>query len=132
MISAALKRATILTLAFLLVTPMALAQSQADEPDEVASTEELKKVAEIVPKIEKVREKYEKKIRNAKGPSKIVSYERQMVIEINRTIEQHEGMSVDRYEQITEAAQSDDKLKQKILRLSKKQEAQKVGTNKSR
>ncbi len=125
MIRTLLQRASIVTLAFLLISPMALAQSQNDSPNEMISPEEIENVAEVLMQIKAVRKKYKKKIRNAEDQSEILSYQRQMTIKMDRTIEQHEGISLERYEEITNAAQSDGRLKKKILTLTQKQKDKK-------
>lgn len=130
MIRTVLQRASILTLAALLISPMALAQT--DDPADDFSPEELEAVAEVLVQIEDVRTKYKEKIRKTDEPGKIRVYQRQMTLEIDRTIEQHEGISIKRYEEITQTAQSNVKLKQKILTLAKKQRGEQVKKSKGR
>lgn len=132
MIRPLLHRAILLTLAFLLISPMAMAQPQADDVLSNTSEEELREVAEVLNQIEDVRQKYKKKIRQASKQKKIISYQRKMTIEIDRAIEQHDGMTIDRYEEITRAAQSNYELKQKILTFSKKNQGSNPDKAKSR
>lgn len=132
MIRPLLHRAILLTLAFLLISPMAMAQSQSDDVLSNTSEEELREVAEVLNQIEDVRKKYKKKIRQASKQKKIISYQRKMTIEIDRAIEQHDGMTIDRYEEITRAAQSNYELKQKILTFSKKHQGSNPDKAKSR
>lgn len=129
MLPTLLQRASLFMLAFLLISPTAFAQSQADE---VASPEELEKVAAVLSQIEDVRKKYRTKLRNAQDQGEIVSYQRQMTIEIGRTIDRYEGITIERYEEITEAAQADNKLKRKILTLTEEYRSKQAVKKKGR
>lgn len=132
MIRTALQRASFLVLAFLLVTPMASAQSKTGEAPDSVTTDELEKVAETLAEVRKVRKKYRKKIQNAKSPKKARTYRRQMVLQVDWTIEEVDGISVKRYEEITRAAEGDKKLRQKLLTLTKQQKRKKLSSRKGR
>lgn len=131
MIRPLLRRIGLLTLAILLIHPMALAQSQNDDPADETSPEEIEKVAAVLVQIEDVRKTYQKKIRNATDQKKIQAYQRQMVVKIDRTVENFEGMTIERYEEITNAAQSNQELKQKILTEVKNKKKKVLSENKS-
>lgn len=132
MIRFSLQRVALFLFAALLMGSTALAQSQNDDPGTDTSPEELEKVAEVLIQIEDIRKQYAKKIRNTKDRVKIVSYKRQMSLKIDRAIARHEGISIERYEEITNAAQSDTELKQKILTLTKQKQGKTKSANKSR
>lgn len=132
MIRFSLQRVGLFLLAALLMGSTALAQSQNDDPANDTSPEELEKVAEVLIQIEDIRKQYAKKIRSTKDRVKVASYKRQMSLKIDRTIEEHEGISIERYEEITTAAQSDAELKQKILTLTKEKQSKVKKTSKSR
>lgn len=117
MIRSFLRRAGVLALAILLISPTALAQSQNDDPKDDTSPEELEQVAEILVQIEEVRQKYQQKIRNTNDENQIRSYQRQMATEIDQTVKGYDGLTTKRYEEITRAANANAELKQKILSL---------------
>lgn len=128
MIRTLLTRASLLSLAVLLVTPMASAQTQTetDPANDTIPTEELEAVAKTLAEVREVREKYRKKIRGAKSPKKARVYRRKMVLQVDWTIEEIDGISVKRYEEITRAAESDKDLKQRLLALTKQQKQKNV------
>lgn len=139
MIRSILQRASLLSIAilFLLIAPLASAQSQTEETaqtEEATQTEqaadtiptaELEAVAATLAKVQKVREKYRKKIQRAKSPEKARTYRRKMVLQVDWTIEEIKGISVKRYKEITRAAERDDELRQKLLALTKQQRSTK-------
>lgn len=117
MVRSLLQRASILALAVLLIGPTALAQSQNERPDDVP-TEELEQVAEVLLQIEEVRQTYQKKIQEAgDNQDEVRSYQKQMKAEIDRAAENVDGITTERFDEITRTAQSDQQLKQKILLL---------------
>lgn len=132
MIRPLLRRAGLLTLAVLLIQPMALAQPQNDDPANDTSPEEIEKVAEALIQIEEVRKTYQKKMRNATTKEKVQTYQRQMTVKISQAIDNVEGMTFERYEEITNAAQSDYELKKKILTKAKKKKGNAPSKNKGR
>ncbi len=117
MIRSILRRAGILTLSILLIGPTALAQSQTERVDDEVPTDEIEQVAEVLLQIEDVRQKYQAKIQEADTEEKIRSYQRQMKLEIDRAVQDVDGLTAERYKEITRAAQSDAQLKQQILSL---------------
>jgi len=125
MIRSLLTRASLFSLAVLLVTPMASAQTQTNPTDDAIPTEELEAVAQTLAEVQDVRKKYRKKIRRAKSPEKARTYRRKMVLQVDWTIEEIDGISVERYEEITRAAEKDEDLKQRLLALTKQQRKKK-------
>jgi len=125
MIRTLLTRASLLSLAVLLITPMASAQTQTDPADDTIPTEELEAVAATLAEVREVREKYRKKIQGAKSQEEARVYRRKMVLQVDWTIEEIDGISVKRYEEITRAAENDKDLKQRLLALTKQQKKQK-------
>lgn len=117
MIRSILRHVGVLTLAILLIGPTALAQSQNDDPETDTSPEELEQVAEVLLQIEEVRHKYQQKIRTTNDEQKVRSYQRQMAVEIDQAVEEYDGLTTERYEEITRAANDNAELKQKILSL---------------
>lgn len=111
---------------------MALAQPQNDDPANDTSPEEIEKVAEALIQIEEVRKTYQKKMRNATTKEKVQTYQRQMTVKISQAIDNVEGMTFERYEEITNAAQSDYELKKKILTKAKKKKGNAPSKNKGR
>jgi predicted Zn-dependent peptidase len=126
MIRTLLQRASLLSIAVLLITPMASAQSQTDEGSETFATEELEKVAETLAEVREVRKKYRRKIQRAKSPDQARTYRRKMVLQVDWTIEEINGITVKRYEEITRAAENDSELKQKLMALTKQQKRKKI------
>lgn len=126
MIRSLLCRTGILALALALIGPMALAQSQTDDPADDTSPEEVEQVAEVLLRIEKVRHKYQEKIRTAGNDQKIQAHQRQMAVDIEKVIEEYDGLTTERYEEITRAANENTELKQKILSLVEEKRQEQV------
>lgn len=122
MIRTVLQRASLFALAIFLIAPLASAQSQSDEATDSIAPEELEVVAKTLAQIKEVRKKYRKKIQGAKSPQKARTYRRKMVLQIDWTIEKVDDISIQRYKEITRAAESNPELKQKILAMTKKQQ----------
>lgn len=119
MIRLALQRIGILTLAALLISPLALAQPQNADLNDETPPEEIEQVAEVLIEIEEVRHTYQQKIQNTRDEDQIRTYQQQMAEEIDRVVKEYDGLTMKRYEEITQAAQSDSELKQEILSLVK-------------
>lgn len=122
MIRFVLHSASVLAIAVLLVSPVSQAQPQSEETTTELSSKEIEKVASLLIKLEDLRGTYKEKIRSAEDPEQIRAYKRQLTIKIDGTIERHDGMSIKRYEEIMDAAQSDADLKRTILRRKKEKQ----------
>lgn len=140
MIRVLLQRASLFALAAALIAPAVLAQtpqSQQAQPQQAqpqqapeveASNQEVDKVAELLLEIEEVQVEYQTQIRQASDSESARSLQQQMRSEINRTVEEFDGLAADRYEKIVRAAGADEDLKQKILsRVEEKREEKKEG-----
>lgn len=121
MIRSLISRFGVLVLAISLFVPAALAQGQQgqqaqDPPPEVdVSEDELDDVAELVVQIEEVRAEYRKELQGTQDAEKAQSIQQEMSSEIEGTIEDFEGISVDRYDKIMRAAQADNELRDQIM-----------------
>ena len=113
-----LQRTGLFVLAVLLMSPTALAQEN-NAPNDDISADEVERVAEALIDIEDVRTTYQKKIRGADDQEQVRAYQRQMKMKMDQAIEDTDGLTIERYEEITQAAQADDELKQKILSMVK-------------
>lgn len=101
--------------------PLAVsAQSTADAPADSISSETLAKVAKAAAKVEQIRRKYDRKIRNSYNQDRKRSLRQKMFLQIDRTLVKVEGLTPERYEEIMEAAESDNALKEKIRSLAEK------------
>ena len=109
-----LQRTSLFVLAVLLMSPTALAQEN-NAPNDDISADEVERVAAALIDIEEVRTTYQKKIRAATDQEQVRAYQRQMKMKMDQAVEDTDGLTTERYEEITQAAQSDNELKQKIL-----------------
>jgi hypothetical protein len=126
MIRILLRRASLLSVAVLLITPMASAQSETNEAPDTIATAELEKVAEALAEVRQVRKKYRRKIQRAKSADQARTYRRKMVLQVDWAIDEIDGITVKRYEEITRAAENDSELKQKLMALTKQQKRKKI------
>lgn len=122
MIRPFLQRASILALAASLIVPAALAQTPQPQPEQQApqvdpSDDELEDTAELLVDIEDVQREYQERLRATENPEDAQAIEQEMTEEIDQTIEDFEGLSADRYDEIIRAAQADVELKEKIVAL---------------
>lgn len=122
MIRPFLQRASILALAASLIVPAALAQTPQPQPEQQApqvdpSEDELEDTAELLVDIEDVQREYQERLRATENPEDAQAIEQEMREEIDQTIEDFEGLSAERYDEIIRAAQADVELKEKIVAL---------------
>ncbi len=97
-----------------LLVPAVVSAQQPSHDD--ISSDEITKFAEILPEVKRVKKKYDKKMRNTYDREKVRALRREMLMEIDRKIVRMDGLSPERYEEITEAIQYDEKLEKKLRR----------------
>ncbi len=125
MIRSLFQRAGLLALAASLIVPAALAQSQQPEqsaPQVELSDEDVQMVAELAVDIGDVRAEYRNRLQDAGGSEDARALQEEMQNEITQTIDDFDGLTPERYENIMRAAQADDELKQRILTEVKKEQ----------
>lgn len=130
-----LQRVSLLALAALLIVPATFAQAQQQQSQQAApqvdvSAEEIEEVAVLFVEIGEVRTEYQSRLRDADDSEKARAIQQEMQNKITQTIDEFEGLSVERYDKIVQAAQADDELKEKILaQVEKQREDQKKSGN---
>jgi 3-hydroxyacyl-CoA dehydrogenase len=131
MIRPLLQNTVVLALVVSLFAPAALAQSQQQAPqqqqqpgpDVEVTDDEVDQVADVLISIEEVQAKYQQQLRDAEDRETAQSIQQEMSDEIDQTIESHDDLSVDRYDEIIRAAQRDTELKEQIMaRVNEKRE----------
>lgn len=90
-------------------------QQQQQAPDVDVSDEELETVAEVYLKLEEVQEKYREDFNETQDPEAAQELQQQLQDEANQVIEDHEGITPDRYDEIIRAAQADPELRDQLL-----------------
>ncbi len=129
MIRSLLQRAGLLALVASLIVPAALAQNQQPEqpaPEVELSDEEVQMVAELAVDIGDVRSEYRSRLQDAGASEDARALQEEMQNEITQIIEDFDGLTPERYDNIMRAAQADDELKQRILtEVEKEQERRK-------
>lgn len=90
-------------------------QQQQQAPDVDVSDEELETVAEVYLKLEEVQEKYREDFNETQDPEAAQELQQQLQQEANQVIEDHEGITPDRYDEIIRAAQADPELRDQLL-----------------
>jgi len=123
MIRTLLQKTFVLALAVPLFAPAALAESQQQAPqqqqqpgpDVEVTDDEVDQVAEVLISIEEVQAEYQQQLRDAENRETAQSIQQEMSDEIDQTIESHDDLSVDRYDEIIRAAQRDTELKEQIM-----------------
>lgn len=124
MIRSLLQRAGLLALVASLVVPAVLAQGQQPQqpaPQVELSDREVQMVAELAVDIEDVRTEYRSRLQDG-GSEDARALQKEMQSEITQTIEDFDGMTPERYDNVMRAAQADDELKQRILTQIKKEQ----------
>lgn len=90
-------------------------QQQQQAPDVDVSDEELETIAEVYLKLEEVQEKYREDFNETQDPEAAQELQQQLQDEANQVIEDHEGITPDRYDEIIRAAQADPELRDQLL-----------------
>lgn len=119
MIRSLTHRLPILLLTLGLLAPAAFAQApqqSSEQPETVEVTDdELNRVAELLVDIEEVKEKYRARVGNSDDVDKAREVQQEMATAVEKTIDEFDELSSDRYEEIVQAAQSDLDLRENIL-----------------
>lgn len=117
----------VFVLASLLMVPAALAQGQQPQqqpppqqqqqaaPDVDVDDDELQTVAEVYVEIEQIRESYRPQFQSMEDPQEAQQLQQELSQEVDQAIEQKEGITMERYEEIIQAAQVDDALRNELL-----------------
>lgn len=125
MIRSLFQRAGLLALAASLLAPAALAQNQQPEqpaPQVELSDQEVQMVAELAVDIGDVRAQYRRRLQEAGGSEDARALQEEMQNEITQVIEDFDGVTTERYDNVMRAAQADEELKQRILTQVKKEQ----------
>lgn len=112
-------------LASLVMVPATLAQGQQQQqqqqqpqepPPEVdVSEDEVQTIAEVYVTIEEIREGYRADFQQAESQEQAQELQQELSQEINQTIENKEGITTDRYDEVLRAAQVDNELRDQLL-----------------
>ncbi|MFP4129241.1 MAG: DUF4168 domain-containing protein [Halorhodospira sp.] len=96
------------------------AQPEQDAPEVDASDEELSKFAEAVSELQGIQQNYSQEMGQAGDKEKAQDLQKEMQEEMRQAIKD-EGLSVERYSKIGQAAQNDPELKERIDKRTQQQ-----------
>lgn len=118
MTSALFKRISLLALAACLVAPAALAQNQQqtqDEPEIEVSNDGINMVAELYVDLEELQKEYQARLSQAESSEEARATQQEMAKTVDQTIDDYEGLTSERYDEIIQTAQDNNELREKLL-----------------
>lgn len=112
-----LRSTALVVLLALCMAPAALAQNQQPQqaPDVDVDDEEIERIAQVYVEIEEVRQSYQPQFQETEDPEEAQALQQELQQEINQVIEDTEGLTVERYDTVIQAAQADDELYNKLI-----------------